>query len=238
MTRTDKGVLIFAQGEQYINCATTLAQSIKRFSNISVYIASDFENDLAVNSEWKIENRCTAYDISPFDKTYVFDADTILTTPLPELVNDLSFSMSPVNYNGELVLQDTKHRKVFLENNLPNVYTGFYYFEKNDKVQQFFNLVKDITLNWQEYYKVLNPQPKHLSMDVTFALAVKLSGVDYGDCNTQINFIHGKFFNNDYKLDLYDEVYVDYYKQKGVLHYVEKSQFTKYKEWLDEIYSS
>lgn len=236
----DTGVVLFSQGDIYDNCANTLVESLKKSNpNIPVYIASEFENDLAIDSDWKVENRCTVYDISPFKNTYVMDVDVLVLEQLPEIVHELAFIASPINHKGQIIKKDTKHRKVFIENYLPNIYTGFYYFEKNKNTKRYFDLVKDITLNFDQYVeKFLVTKPKHLSMDVIFSLAVKLLNIQYYNVSADINFVHGKFFNTDYKLDLYDNVYIDYYKQSGILHYVDKDLATPLKEWMNGIYST
>jgi len=240
MTASSTGVVIFAQGDTYEKCANVLTKSLKKSNpTLPVYIASDFENDLAKDSDWKIENRSLVYDITPFENTYVMDADVLVLDKLPEIIKDLAFVSSPTNHKGEIITKDYKHRKVFIENYLPNIYTGFYYFQKNDCNQKFFDLVKDITLNFRAYSeKFLKPQPKHLSMDVIFALAIKLTNMQYYNVSSDINFVHAKFFRENYKLDLYDNIFVDLHKQSGIYHYVQKDLTDRLGEWVDGIYTS
>lgn len=238
MINTKTGILIFAQGEVYEKCALVLEKSLKIHNNFPVYIASEFDNDLAADSDWKVENRCMAYDISPFDNTYVFDADTIVLEKLPEIVADLAFIDTPIDHKGNIVLKDIKHRKVFIENNLPNVYTGMYYFTKNENNKKFFEVVKHITKNWDTYINAMDVKPKHLSMDVAFSLALKLTQTKYFNCAQDINFVHGKFFRPQFKLDLYNDVYIDYFKQTGVLHYVDKTLADKFEEWVNAVHTS
>jgi len=65
---------------------------------------------------------------------------------------DINFTTRVRNYRNEIITSDF-YRKVFTKNNLPTLYTGLFYFKKTNKVKQFFNFLRIIFENWEEFYK-------------------------------------------------------------------------------------
>ncbi len=263
-----KGFLILAQNSDvnYIRQAYALALSIKSTQPTynSVSLVTDdivpkeykhaFHNiipipfgDHAKGSTWKIENRWKLYHATPYEETIVLDADMLVLENIEHLwkfvgSRDLVFSTSVKDYKGR-VIEDTTYRKVFVENDLPNLYSGMYYFKKSDTALEFFKLVEFISYNWQRIYYDITPKnmQKFFSMDVTFAIAAKILGLDdvLINKNFPFTFVHMKpalqgwepvpssilsncliHFNND------KELFVNNFKQSGVFHYVEDEFLT------------
>lgn len=141
--------------------------------------------DDAYNSNWKIENRWKIYHVTPYDQTVLLDADMIFLTDIShwwrylENNHDLFITDTVFTYRNEKIT-DTYYRKVFEGNNLPNTYSAFTYFKKSELAEEFWKTVEIIAKNWQVFYNKFlpNSKPKHLSMDVVFALAVKILGIE------------------------------------------------------------
>jgi hypothetical protein len=266
-----KGYLIFAQNnksDDYVKMAYVLAMSIKltqkTIANVTLVtdipdavqehwkdvfdevIANPWSDD-AWFSTWKIENRWKLYTVSPYDETVILDADMLFLSDVSYWWDYLSnhnmcFVTKSRTYRGE-VADDSFYRRTFIENNLPNLYSAFFYFKKSDETSEYWNTVKTITLNWKLFYKKFLPQetPKRLSMDVVFALAAKMHGIsddvtssfDYptithmkahaqnwksaeSKWNTQI----GSYMNNNGSLKIGN------YQQSGIFHYTEKDFLT------------
>lgn len=261
-----KGFVILAQNSNYgdyLKMAYTLALSIKvtqsetasvslitdAVDTVPPYYSEIFDHiieipwyDDAHSSEWKIENRWKIYHITPYDETIVLDADMIALTDIGHWWKYLNrynvcFITNPITYRNELITE-TYYRKVFVENDLPNFYSAFMYFKKCDFSHQYWKIVELITKNWQIFYSrfLEESKPKHLSMDVTYALAAKLMDIqDMMIAPEYITFVHMKGRCQNWKsnsddwrdcaaahIDKHGNLKVGNYKQFGLFHYTEK----------------
>lgn len=217
-----KGFFTIAQGEQYHRLAYALALSLKlsqkEYGRLSVGMTADEieklpkkylevfdevveipDGDDATNSTWKLENEWKAIDMSPYDETIKLDADMFFPEDISAWWDyfhhlDAYFVTKPVTYRGDIIASDY-YRKTFTESGLPNIYTAFFYFKKNPKTHELFDLAKLIFQNWEQFfYEYLKPEhrPTFVSTDVVFALASKL--LDYiGNHSIHIpTFVHMK----------------------------------------------
>ena len=139
--------------------------------------------DNAEYSHWKVENRWKTYHITPYDETVLVDSDMLFTSDIGDWWNIMSNkSFNPTTsvktYRNEDVT-DNYYRKAFIMNNLPNIYTGFMFFKRNNKAQELFDLVETIFKNWEKfYYEFLdNDVPGYVSADVVFGIATKILGM-------------------------------------------------------------
>jgi hypothetical protein len=140
------------------------------------------------------------------------------------------------DYRGNFVT--FPYRKTFIANNLPNCYCAFTYFSKNKTAQQFFDLLKVIVSNWDEWSGRFAPnfRPVSPSIDVAMGIALKASGLD--NVFTSIDyptFTHMKpecqgwqHSPNNWRtcLNLSTEdgnLKLGNYVQQNILHYVEKN---------------
>lgn len=255
---TTKGICIFAQNNdraKYVEQAYYLAKSIKKFNpsesvciitndDVSEYSTAfdhvvRIEQDLTRYSSWRIENRAKVFDLTPYDETIVFDSDVLLTHSTEELwkrleSKDLYFTTEVINHRGNAIRQDNIHRKTFIENDLPNIYSAFFYFKTTEANKEFFDLLQQVVENYQEVYKVMTPSSRQrfCSIDVSIAICCKLLNVNL--CQNIWPVIHMKTPLQDlqkvknwadsvlvYAND--DGIFINNYKQTGVLHYVEKN---------------
>jgi len=236
-----KGFVIFAQNNSttdYVKQAELLKKSIeKNCQTKKVVILNDFDQDLAQDSEWKIENRYKAFELSPFDQTIVLDADMLCVSNIDNFFNcaeDISFTTKVKTYRNNLITNNY-YRKTFQANNLPNVYSACYYFTKTDKSKQFFELFETICKNWQYFWDMYTPNKKQkwFSIDVAAAIACKILDVTN---DNNFEFVHMKPAIQDWqyipqkwtnKLSYtYDKnLYIGNFLQKGLFHYVEE-EFT------------
>ena len=204
-------------------------------------------DDLAVDSDWKVNNRCKIYNSSPFDESIVLDVDMLLLENIEHWWKQLSnyelfYTNKVKTYRDEWVTNDY-YRKVFVDNDLPNVYCGFHYFKKCKNNDVFFKLLTDIVVNYEQYSKrfTKNRTQSWCSMDVATAIAIKLLGIQHKVFSKQSNltFTHMKpRIQNyqsqlklwteqlDYNLTAQNELLVGNIKQKGIFHYVEDNFLT------------
>lgn len=255
-----RGIVLVAQNNKesnYLDQAYALALSIKLQSkDTSVCLITDtddFKNcydhtvvlkdDLAKNKEWKIQNRYKVFEHTPYDETIVMDVDMLVLNNIDhwwEMLSkeDLFFVTDVKTYRGEKI-NDQYYRKTFIENNLPNIYSGVYYFKKNKFVKKFFMLVEDIMKNFDQYNNMLcgTSKQKWVSYDVCTAFACKI--LDVNISNIPITFTHMKpriqNWNNhhtrwttalDVEFTNECRLYLDNFLQKDVFHYTEKNFLT------------
>jgi hypothetical protein len=263
-----KGFVVLAQNSDvdYIRQAYALALSIKATQTTinKVSIVTDdivpeeyltaFDQiipipfgDAAKDSTWKVENRWKLYHATPYDQTIVLDADVLILEDIErvwQFVKDrnLFFSSYVTDYKGRTITDKT-YRKTFVENNLPDLYSGMHYFKKCDESLEFFRLVEFITYNWQRMYQEVTPKntQKFFSMDVSFAIAAKLLGIDDQiiNSNSPFTFTHMKpalqgwdpipesFLSQTIvNFNSQKELFLNNFKQLGVFHYVEDKFLT------------
>ncbi len=221
-----KGFLTIAQNTEnidYIRMAYALALSIKNSQEKynSFCLATDIDEkdipskyksvfdhivpipwkDHAINSVWKIENKWKYYYMTPYDETVVLDADMLFPkdiSPWWDIMGkkDICITHCPKTYKNQDIIS-TRYRKCFVSNNLPNVYTAFMYFKKNEKTIELFKMCEIIFNNWEKfYYEFLDEnRPKHLSGDVAYALAIKILGIEnecFINSKSVPSFVHMK----------------------------------------------
>jgi hypothetical protein len=264
----NRGFIVVAQNSEnidYVRQAYVLAMSIKKtqptYNKFSIvtndvipeeYISA-FDKiipipfrDHAESSQWKIENRWKVYHASPYHETIVLDSDMLVLDDIEYLWDfakdrDLFFTSHVKDFRGERVLKDTFYRKMFVENNLPNIYTGLYYFKKSEMSSLFFNVLKFITFNWQRCYYEVAPESsqKFYSVDVSAAIAVMLMGIEdqVVNKNSRFTFTHLKPGIQNWEpipetsldnllVSTSSGLWLNNFKQTGILHYIDDAFLT------------
>lgn len=212
-------------------------------------------NSLSKSSteRWKL------YHATPYEETVVLDTDMLVLQDISSwwkfLQNyDLYFVSNVLTYRNSIV-QDNYYRKAFKANNLPNIYTGFHYFKKNDKAHEFYKWVELVVNNWELFYGQYAKEyyPKHCTMDVTNAIVAKILNCETAITNNIVKyptFTHmkpyiqewqfpqerwqnkvGVYLTDDLKLTIGN------YVQQGIFHYTENDFVTdiilnKYENYL------
>ena len=193
-----RGYIVIAQNSgdtDYLRMAYGLALSLKAtqttVSNLCVCVDKDTKvpkkylevfdqvveipwEDDAKDATWKINNKWKYYYMSPYDETVILDTDMVFPTDVSHWWDTLSdkdiWACTNVKtYRGEnAVDHNNYYREYFVKNNLPNVYTAFFYFKKSDQATEFFNFVEIIFQNWQRFFfkYMPNGKPEKLSADV------------------------------------------------------------------------
>ena len=141
--------------------------------------------DDAKDAEWKINNKWKYYYMTRYDETVILDTDMIFPTDVSYWwdtmsQNDIWSTTNVRTYRGEVVTSNY-YRDYFVANNLPNIYTAYFYFKKSELASELFAMVEIIFQHWQRmYYKYMpNGKPDWLSGDVAFALAIQILGIEH-----------------------------------------------------------
>ena len=262
------GFCLLAQNNSevnYIKQAYALAVSIHKFNkgqNVSLITNDEVPEeckhvfdkiidipwtDQALHTDWKIENRWKVYHASPYEHTIVMDVDMLVLHDITHWWKELKkrnlFFVSNVkNYRNENVTT-RYYRKTWDENNLPNLYSAFYYFKKSDEAHEFFKLLEIIMINWELFYGRFagNYYQKWCSMDLSCSIASKIldNTLDITDPNSFITFTHmkphcqnwhevpskwttvlGGYFTKD------KTMMIGNFLQRNILHYVEPEFLT------------
>lgn len=239
----NRGFVIMAQNTEdtdYVSCAKQLEQSIKRLMpNESVtIITSDMlpEGDLAPDSKWKLINDYQVYEASPYEYTIKLEADMVITSDISywwDILQerDVVVSSNVRNFKGE-VSNNMFYRKFIVDNKLPNVYNAMTYFKKSPVAEDFFNTVRNIFQNWEQYKKILKCDPDEIATtDWVYSIACHLLGVENTTLPTftEMTMTHMKrhingLIQDDWTRELITEILpetirINGFPQKYPLHY-------------------
>jgi hypothetical protein len=201
-------------------------------------------NDDAANSLWKVENRWKLYHVTPYDETIVFDTDMLVFKSFNGIWDTLSkydvfFASNVLDFKSNQVV-DYYNRKMFNENDLPNLYFGLHYFKKNKPALDFYNTLAFVVANWERVYFDIAPKSKQkwVSMDVSAAIAAKILGIDDSITHPTFDFRFTHMKANlqgidpipsawtkvlDYYINRQGNLIVSNIQQTGIFHYVENN---------------
>jgi hypothetical protein len=144
-----------------------------------------------------------------------------------------------LDYRGN-VATSRAYRQVFDDNNLLDVYNGFYYFKKSDVAKQFFAYAEAVFKNWHmvrtKILKRAETEPD--STDLVFAVAARLLGEE--NCylpGAPVAFTHMKGAINNWEIDanwtnlIYQQndsntFTAGFYRQRVPFHYYQKEFVT------------
>ena len=205
-----RGFVIMAQDTatvKYTRCAEALQKSIYRVmpnANVTI-ITTDMlpYGDQAPNNDWKLINDWQVYEASPYDETIKLEADMYIPRNIDHwwdvLSNkDIVVSSSIRNFKQEI--SDVRlYRRFIDDNHLPDAYNAITYFKKSDTAQEFFNIVKDVFENWNEYKAILKCNPQELATtDWAYSIACHIMGVENTMMPnfTEMSMVHMKQYIN------------------------------------------
>jgi len=200
---SNRGFLIYAEGEEYVEQAYLCAMSIHASLNsypVSIVtsdtVPEEYEwiFDKIIKTPWyeqtesrfKTEHRWKLYHATPYEQTIVLDSDTLVLDDLAtfwEFLDnyDVYFPARVFTYRNELIDEEANpYRVAFRENELPNFYNVVHYFRKSELAKEFYSWVELITQNWELFYGSFCKEhfPKEPSMDITTAIAARIMDVD------------------------------------------------------------
>ena len=192
----NKGYVILAVNTDtvdYVGCAAKLAESLHAWMPTSKVClvtdkptkskSFDFGETLPRGDLGGYQNDWQLFQVSPFTHTIKLEADMLC-------VSDISHWWSALQHRDMAVALgcrdhfDTyklgsRYRKVFAENNLPDVYNAVTYWRHNQLANNFFRTVRHIFENWSAYRGQLRfCSEDEPSTDVVYALACLIIGVE------------------------------------------------------------
>lgn len=196
-----RGFVILSQDVEgkrtYQQCAEALARSIKNvMPNANISIITDNKvkepqiwdqiiplpyGDLNPNDDWKLANEWQVYEASPYDETIKLEADMFIPRSIEHWWDvlskqDISICSKIRDFKGEL--SDVKaYRRFIYDNNLPDTYNAITYFKKSNTAKKFFDIVRNIFENWEDYKTIVKcNKDEQVTADWAYALASLIIG--------------------------------------------------------------
>ena len=258
------GYLIFVAAHpdyDYLKMAYALALSIKNtqregYDKIALVIddktkLSELKSPWVFDKviEWKEQKywdgRSWMDQITPWEHTVCLDADMIFLRDYSHWIDyfiensNLYVANFALTYRGETVTSDA-YRKAFTKNDLPNLYSMWTFFKK-DEYTEFFELARSIFINSTEFKNLYLSEhiPKVIGTDEAFALSAKILDIQ-DEISYPLEFpriVHLKPLIQNWPYDA-DKVTdhagfyftgnlkIGNYSQQDIVHYVEKELIT------------
>jgi hypothetical protein len=122
------------------------------------------------------------FEISPYRQTIKLEADMIAASAVDHwwtlfALRDVVISQGARTWYDEPA-ESRYYRKTFDQNNLPDVYNAITYWRLSKTAQDFFQLVRTIFEQWNDYKKLLKFSEDIPSTDVVYAMATQILGPD------------------------------------------------------------
>lgn len=186
-----------------------------------------------------------AFWLTPFKETVKLESDLLLTRSIDHWWTAFRLRDVVLSTGCQTYLQkpasSRRYRKLFDDNNLPDVYNGLMYFRYSQTAAEFFRTASTIFNNWSTVQNTLiNCRDDYPTTDVVYAIAAEILGRE--QCTIPsldfINFVHMKPAINGYpKTAKFQEMYVTEFDQGMIrinninqyhpVHYHEKDFPTK-----------
>jgi hypothetical protein len=196
-----------AQGDDYVKCANTLKASINRVmpkANVTIVTTEMLPyGDQAPNTNWKLQNDWQVYEASPYDETIKLEADMYIPRNIDhwwEVLSHQDVVVSSLIRNFKQEISDVRmYRRFIDDNNLPDAYNAITYFKKSDTAKHFFDIVRDVFENWNEYKAMLKCNPQEIATtDWAYSIACHIIGIKKTmlPTFTEMSMIHMKQYIN------------------------------------------
>jgi len=189
----ERGYLIPAvdsDSVDYLRCAVQLARSIRHWHpdvNIAVLTISGCSDPVfdhviplphgdlgGYRNDWQV------FHASPYRQTIKLEADMIAAGPVDHWWTlfenrDVVISQGARDFYDQPA-ESRYYRKIFDQNDLPDVYNAITYWRLSATAKEFFGLVRLIFEHWTDYKTLLKFPEELPSTDVVYAMAAKIMG--------------------------------------------------------------
>jgi len=120
--------------------------------------------------------------LTPFRETIKLEADMLMAGPCDHWWDlfrhrDVVISTGCRNWLDQ-PSKSRAYRKLFDQNNLPDVYNAITYWRRSATAKEFFDLVADIFQNWEMYSKTVRYPEETPTTDFVYAMASQIIGVE------------------------------------------------------------
>jgi hypothetical protein len=176
----------------YLSCARQLARSIRQWhpdANISAITVKrcddpvfDHVIPLPYGDLGGFANDWQCFAASPYRQTIKLEADMYAATPIDHWwtlfeKRDVVISQGCKGLYNEPSNNRT-YRRLFDENCLPDLYNAVTYWRLSSTAKEFFELVRSIFENWDQFKTMLKFPDESATTDVVYAMAAVIMGVE------------------------------------------------------------
>ena len=194
----EQGYLIVAQNTKdvdYVDCARTLVKTIRYWhpdaqiclltnEQVGPDVLFDYVHQFPfpLNEQNPYANDWQVFQATPFRETIKLEADMMITSAIDywwTMLRNRDVVVSTGCRDWKDQRASARHyRKVFDANNLPDVYNAITYWRRSETAQEFFNTVRNIFENWDEFRKLLKFPEDIPSTDLVYAMAANIIGAE------------------------------------------------------------
>ena len=175
----ERGYVIPAWGDVYVRCAERLKSSILDWhpdANVTILTETPYGKFSGYANDWQV------FYTSPYRETIKLEADMLCAGPIDHWwtlfeQRDVVVSQGARNYYNQPATS-RYYRKLFDDNNLPDVYNAITYWRVSKTASEFFNCVRNIFVHWNDYKKLLKFPEDEPSTDVVYAMAAIILGTE------------------------------------------------------------
>ena len=163
----------------YVACAEKLADSIRAWhpaANITILT----KEMLPYSDLGGFANDWQCFYASPYRQTIKLEADMIAASPVDHWWTMFEHRDVVVSQGCRTIYNEPApsrfYRKLFDVNQLPDVYNAITYWRRSETAREFFELVRTIFENWDQYQLLLKFPESTPSTDVVYAMAAVILG--------------------------------------------------------------
>lgn len=180
--KSERGYLIPAVNTESVNyerCAQNLAASIRSWhphADVTVLTRDmmPFDSQPGYANDWQV------FWASPYRQTIKLEADMLAAGPIDHWWTlfehrDVVISQGCRDYHDR-ISSSRAYRKIFDDNDLPDVYNAVTYWRVSETAQKFFQMVRLIFQNWADFRGLLKFPDEQPTTDVVYAMAAKIIG--------------------------------------------------------------
>ena len=129
---------------------------------------------------WKNLSRSDCYNLTPYDETLVIDSDYIISSDnLSNIWNNKHDFLIYSNSFDLAQWRDDSSFRYLNQHSIPFYWATAFYFKKTTATWAFFDLIKNIKLNWNYYRLLYNIDSTIFRNDFAFSIAIHMMGEDF-----------------------------------------------------------
>lgn len=179
-------------GTDYVDCARALAKTLlmhnphariclltnEKYAADPVLFA--YTHTVDIQNENPFANDYLVFKNTPFRETIKLEADMMIASSIEHWWDifkhrDLVISTGCRDWKDHTSTV-RNYRQVFDDNNLPDVYNAITYWRLSETAKEFFDLVRDIFGNWEQFKTLLKFPPDAPDTDLVYAMAAQIIG--------------------------------------------------------------
>ena len=175
----------------YTDCAEQLSMSIKRWhpgASVSImtndrcdWSVFDHVIELPYGDLGGYANDWQCFYASPYRQTIKLEADMLAAGPVDHWWTLFEKRDLVISQGARTIYNSTAssrfYRRLFDNNNLPDVYNAITYWRLSARAKEFFDLVRNIFENWSQWQTLLKFPDDEATTDVAYAMAAIIVGI-------------------------------------------------------------